>query len=242
MTTNIALPGIILLLAAALPGFAASAKKAAPTYPTVGSLEPLDPLFNKLIAPNTKIEKLADGFQWCEGPVWSSAEHGLLFSDIPRNVVLCWKPGAGISEYLKPSGYTGKTPRGGEQGSNGLVVDSSGRLVLCQHGDRAMARLERDHSFTILAEYFQYRRLNSPNDAVYRANGDLYFTDPPYGLEKGNDDPRKELIFSGVFRLPQNDVLQYIRHHKSSRHELKLDHLQRPILAFPEFHPGHPRI
>ena len=106
-------------------------------------------------------------------------------------------------EFLKPSGYTGASNRAGEPGSNGLLLDARGRLVLCQHGDRRIARLEPDWTFHTLAR-FRIFRFNSPNDAVYRSNGDLYFTDPPYGLEKLNDDPAKELMFSGVFRLTPN--------------------------------------
>lgn len=189
---------------------AASPKKAQSAYPSTGSLEPLDPAFNQLIAPGTKIEKLADGFKWSEGPVWSVAEKALLFSDVPANTVFKWQEGKGITVFLKPSGYTGASSREGEQGSNGLLLDSSGRLVLCQHGDRRVARLEKDKSFTTLAEYYLYRRLNSPNDAAYRADGELYFTDPPYGLEKGAQDIKKELIFSGVYRLDRKGDLHLL--------------------------------
>jgi gluconolactonase len=193
----------ILLALAVTAGacLAAAPKKPQPSYPSTGALEPLDPVFNQLIAPGTKVDKLADGFKWSEGPVWSVAERALLFSDIPANSVLKWQEGKGISVFLKPSGYTGSSQREGEQGANGLLIDSSGRLVLCQHGDRRVARLEKDKSFTTLAEYYLYRRLNSPNDAVLRSNGDIYFTDPPYGLEKGNQDIKKELLFSGVYRV-----------------------------------------
>jgi gluconolactonase len=106
--------------------------------------------------------------------------------------------------FLQPSGYTGNEPYGSSQGSNGLVFDPQGRLVLCQHGDRRIVRLEPDGSFTTLAEYYKWRRFNSPNDAVYKSNGDLYFTDPPYGLPKGNEDSRKELINNAVYRLDTN--------------------------------------
>ncbi len=103
--------------------------------------------------------------------------------------------------FLKPSGYTGKTPRGGEPGSNGLLFDREGRLILCQHGDRRLARLEADGSFTTLADRYDGKRLNSPNDAVFTSDGSLYFTDPSYGLEGGNKSPLKELPFNGVYRL-----------------------------------------
>jgi gluconolactonase len=173
-------------------------------YPTMGSIERLDPSLDALIPPGATIELLASGFAWAEGPVWVRRGGYLLFSDIPRNVVFRWQEGVGTREFLIPSGYTGETPREGEPGSNGLTLDAQGRLVLCQHGDRQIARLEKDHKLTVLARYYNYLRFNSPNDLVYKSNGDLYFTDPPYGLVKQNADPAKELFFSGVYRLRKN--------------------------------------
>jgi gluconolactonase len=183
---------------------AKSGRKAPHVYPTMGSIERLDPALDALIPPGANIEKLASGFTWAEGPVWVRKGDFLLFSDVPRNVVFQWHEGTGTREYLIPSGYTGEKPRGGEAGSNGLTLDSEGRLVLCQHGDRQVARLANNKKFTVLAQYYQYRRFNSPNDLVYKSNGDLYFTDPPYGLQKQNDDPAKELNFSGVYRVRKN--------------------------------------
>jgi len=174
-------------------------------YPTLGSVERNDPALDKLIPPDAKIERLAQGFAWAEGPVWSKRDGYLLFSDVPKNTVYKWTEGSmTATEFLKPSGYTGTRSRGGEPGSNGLVIDSAGRLVLCQHGDRRVARLEPNRHFKPLAQYYHWRRFNSPNDAVYKSNGDLYFTDPPYGLEGGTNDPKKELQFSGVYRLAPN--------------------------------------
>ena len=169
-------------------------------YATFGKVERHDPEINQLIPADAQIEKLADGFVWAEGPVWVSRGRYLLFSDVPENTVYQWKEGEGVSVFLKPSGYTGRTRRGGEPGSNGLALDPRGGLVLCQHGDRRVARLERDGSQRVLAEYYRWRRFNSPNDLVFKSNGDLYFTDPPYGLEGNNKDPRKELTFNGVYR------------------------------------------
>jgi gluconolactonase len=169
--------------------------------PTFGKIEKLDPGLDALIAPGTKIEKLAEGFDWSEGPIWIKGGSFLLFSDVPQNVIYRWKEGQPVTEFLKPSGYTGSTPRGGEPGSNGLTVDSQGRLTLCEHGDRRVARLERDGKKTTLADRYNGKRFNSPNDLVYHSNGDLYFTDPPYGLEGKNQDPKKELPFNGVYRL-----------------------------------------
>jgi gluconolactonase len=173
----------------------------APSYQAIGSIERLDPRLDQLLATNAVIEKLAEGFTWAEGPVWIKEEKLLLFSDVPKNTIYQWKEGEGVKAFLRPSGYTGSVSREGEPGSNGLTVDSNGRLVLCQHGDRRIARVRSDGKFNTLAQYYQYRRFNSPNDLVFKSNGDLYFTDPPYGLPKLNEDPDKELPFSGVFRL-----------------------------------------
>jgi gluconolactonase len=177
------------------------------TYPAMGKLEKLAPEFDNLIAPDAKLEKLAEGYDWSEGPIWMRDGNYLLFSDVPTNTVFKWKEGEGASPFLKPSGYTGSRQRGGEPGSNGLTADSDGRLVLCQHGDRRVSRLEKNRQFKVLAEYYQLRRFNSPNDLVFKSNGDLYFTDPPYGLEKLNDDPAKELAFNGVYRVKPNGEL-----------------------------------
>ncbi|MGC8990685.1 MAG: SMP-30/gluconolactonase/LRE family protein, partial [Verrucomicrobiia bacterium] len=174
---------------------------AAKVYPSIGTIERLDPALDAIIPPDARIEKLVGGLEWSEGPVWDRKTRTLLFSDIPRNVVFQWKEGVGTRDFLLPSGYTGSEPRGGESGSNGLTFDKEHRLVLCQHGDRRVARFEPERGFVTLAEYYLFRRFNSPNDLVYKSNGDLYFTDPPYGLEKLNDDPRKELVFNGVYLL-----------------------------------------
>jgi gluconolactonase len=176
-------------------------------YPTIGTVERLDPRFDKLIPRDAKLEKLAEGFEWSEGPVWIRKGGYLLFSDIPNNSIMKWEETRGIGLFLKPSGYTGRAKRGGESGSNGLLLDARGRLVLCQHGDRRMARLEEDGSFTTLAGRYRGKRFNSPNDAVFKSNGDLYFTDPPYGLLKRADDPARELDFCGVYRLSTDGVL-----------------------------------
>src|SRR5262249_41565051 len=152
-----------------------------------------DPRFDKLVPKGAVIEKLAEGFEWAEGPVWVAKGGYLLFTDIPRNVVNKWEAGKGVTKYLHPSGYTGKKPRGGEPGAKGLVLDARGRLVLCEHGDRRVTRIEADGKKPVLADKYKGKRFNSPNDACFHSNGDLYFTDPPYGLEKNWDDPAREL-------------------------------------------------
>jgi gluconolactonase len=175
---------------------------------TMGSIERLHPRFDALIPPGTAIEKVAEGFAWAEGPLWDAATRSLLFSDVPRNGIFRWTPGGGVTLAIEASGYSGQAEfTGREPGSNGLAFDAGGRLVLCQHGNRRIARREPDGRYTVLADRYQGKRLNSPNDLVFRSNGDLYFTDPPYGLPGIFDDPGKELPFQGVFRLTPDGTL-----------------------------------
>lgn len=176
---------------------------------TLGSIIRNDDAINQLIPEDAEIEVLASGFTWSEGPVWvGSAEEGhLLFSDIPRNSVFKWKPDEGISLFLHPSGYTGATFYGLEPGCNGLLLDAEGRLVSCEHGDRRVSVLTKNGGKRTLVDNYQGKRLNSPNDAVYHQNGDLYFTDPPYGLPNRYEDERRELDFCGVYRLSQDGQL-----------------------------------
>lgn len=186
----------------------AAAVTAAPPAERVPKVERLDPKLDALVASDAKIEVLAGGQKWAEGPVWDKANKQILFTDIPNNVVRQWSDAGGIKDYLKPSGFTtGAKFTGAEPGANGLAFDKEGRLILCQHGDRRVARREKDGKFTTLADKYQGKRFNSPNDLVFHPNGDLYFTDPPYGLPKGMDDPAKELPFQGVYRLkPSGEV------------------------------------
>jgi sugar lactone lactonase YvrE len=176
---------------------------------TLGEIERLDPAFDRLVAPEAQIEVLAKGFTWTEGPVWVPQQAGgyLLFSDIPRNSVFQWQEGQGVRLFLHPSGYTGREFYGLEPGSNGLLLDPQGRLVSCEHGDRRVSVLTEGGGKRTLVDSYQGKRLNSPNDAVYMSNGDLYFTDPPYGLPDRWDDPRRELDFCGVYRLGKDGQL-----------------------------------
>ena len=167
-----------------------------------------DPRFDQILGRDAKVEKLADGFLLAEGPVWNKRGAYLLFSDMPANAIYKWEPSTGVHLYLKPSGYSGTEPFGGENpGSNGLAFDAAGRLVICEHGDRRITRLEADGSRTVLVDRFEGLRLNSPNDLAFDSRGDLYFTDPPYGLPATFDDPAKELSFSGVYRLSRDGEL-----------------------------------
>jgi gluconolactonase len=179
---------------------------------TIGEIQRLDPALDDLIPAGTKIEVIGRGMAWCEGPAWIRDGNFLLCSDIPNNAIMRWDARDGLRVYLKPAGYTGSDPRSGESGSNGLVVDRHGHLVLCQHGDRRIARLDSDWKnpraeYKTLADRFEGKRFNSPNDAIVDSRGAIYFTDPPYGLEKGMDDPQKELDFQGVFRIDANGKL-----------------------------------
>jgi gluconolactonase len=172
----------------------------------IGSIDRLDPRLDAVVPSGAELEVLADGHEWTEGPVWAPALQAILYSDIPNNAIYQWSEGAAASVWLQPSGYTGDAPRGGELGSNGLLLDDEGHLVLAQHGDRRLARLigpldAPEPEFETLADRFEGKRFNSPNDVAMRRNGDLYFTDPPYGLEQGVDDPAKELDVQGVYRL-----------------------------------------
>src|ERR1043165_7050685 len=177
-------------------------KKAADPIPP-RKIVSLDPRFDKLLSKRAGVETIARGFIWTEGVAWNKEGKFLVFSDIPNNVVHKWQEGKGVSVFVKPSGYTGDKPRGGkpghQPGSNGLVFDTEGRLTLCEHGDRRVTRIEKNGKKTVLADNYMGKKLNSPNDLVYHSNGDLYFTDPPYGLPKWEKDTSRELDFFGVY-------------------------------------------
>jgi gluconolactonase len=191
----------------ALTSFAAAQPQQAQPLQKIDILR-LEARFDKLVPPNVVVERIVSGGKWVEGPVWNRKEGYLLFSDIPENAVIKWQQGKGTSVFLKPSGYSGKAPfEGPEPGSNGLAFDLDGRLILAEHGDRRIARLENSGKQTSLVERFDGKRLNSPNDLVLRSNGDIYFTDPPFGLPKTFDDPRKETPFQGVYRYSKNGKL-----------------------------------
>lgn len=179
------------------------------TSATEPFVERMDPALDQVISKEAVVEVLAEGFDWTEGPLWLEEEGKLIFSDIPPNTIYSWSEEDGKQVYLTPSGYTGEAARGGEVGSNGLLLSPDGRLVLCQHGDRRIAEMDGSlgspsPEYITLVDNYQGKKLNSPNDATYSSNGDLYFTDPPYGLEKNVDDPLKELDFQGVYKLGQD--------------------------------------
>jgi gluconolactonase len=170
-------------------------------------VERMDPALDSIVPAKPVLEKVGTGpgFKWTEGPVWIPAGY-LLFAEIPSNSIRKWTPGAGVSVFMQPSGYKGSAPfTGPEPGSNGMTLDSRGRLTVSGHAQRDVWRLEQmdpKAQVTILADSYQGKRLNSPNDLAYKSNGDLYFTDPPYGLPTLDKDPTKQLQINGVYRIP----------------------------------------
>ena len=170
------------------------------------TIEKLDPSVDRLVSPNATVKRVATGFdKWTEGPVWTHA-NTLLFAVIPANSIMEWAPGKAATVFMHPSGYTGSAPYGGpEPGSNGMTLDPRGRLTVAGHARRNVWRLEKldpHATITVLADTYQGKRLSSPNDLVYRADGSLYFTDPPYGLPtQGDQDPAKQLKVNGVYRI-----------------------------------------
>jgi gluconolactonase len=183
-------------------------KKESKMYKTTGTIDRFDPALDVIISADAKIEILADGFEWSEGPLWLEKQQMLIFSDVPMNTIYKWTEGKGKEVYLKPSGYTGFEPSVcKEPGSNGLTFDNNGNLVLCQHGDRRMARMDApldkpEVKFITLADKYDGKRFSSPNDAVYNSNGELFFTDPPYGLQTQDDnDTKKEIKHNGVYKV-----------------------------------------
>lgn len=177
-------------------------------------VERISPELANIIDVSAIVEIIAEGFEWTEGPLWIDGV-GLLFSDIPPNKVYKWTAEGGTTLYLNQAGYAGFRPREGEKGSNGLLLDKGGNLVLCQHGDRRLARMnaalnDPKPEYTTIIDKYDNKKFNSPNDACYSKNGDLYFTDPPYGLENRMDDPLKELNFQGVYKYSHSGELHLL--------------------------------
>ncbi|MCG8412638.1 MAG: SMP-30/gluconolactonase/LRE family protein [Pseudomonadales bacterium] len=179
-----------------------------------GSFDRVAPAFDELVPPDAVIEKLAGDFAFTEGPVWDRRNNQLYFSDLRSNAIHTWSDADGLGTYLQPvfEGDAGHD----SVGSNGLTIDSEGRLLLMEHGNRVVSRIEADGSRTILAERWGDGRLNSPNDSVWHANGWLYFTDPPYGLAGQEQDPLRELQFNGIYRVhPDTGEVQLLERNQS---------------------------
>jgi gluconolactonase len=203
----------LVLMVAILTGSCATSppptSSTAAESPAVGSIVRLDPAFDSLVPATARIEKVAGGFTFIEGPLWRPSG-ALWFSDVVGNVVRQWSPDGKVTELLRPGGYDGNSlPAGGFNGPNGMAADLDGAVLLCQHGNRRIARIAKDMKITTLVDRFEGKRLSSPNDLVFHSDGSLYFTDPPYGLPKADQDPAKELPFNGVYRLA-NGKLQLL--------------------------------
>lgn len=195
-----------LLFTAALLG--CTQVEAADVLPRI---ERVDPRLDALVPFGAKLERIAEGFGWAEGPAWNAATGELFFSDVETNHMHAWSERNGTRIVLENAGYVRSAPfTGREPGSNGIAFDAQGRVVFCQHGERRVSRLESDGTRTVLADRYHGKRLNSPNDLVYSRAGDLFFTDPPFGLPGTYDDPEKELPFSGVYRLSTSGELELL--------------------------------
>ncbi len=184
-------------------------------YPTIGKIIQYDEALQEVIDTSAGIEVLAEGFTWSEGPVWVEEGQFLLFSDVPENKVYKWKEGMDTMVYLNPSGYTGEGSYSSEPGSNGLAIDTDGSLLLCQHGDRRVARMASGvdnptSQFISLAESYNGKKFNSPNDLAVYKDGSVYFTDPPYGLPGRENSEIAELDFMGVYRAKSDGTVQLL--------------------------------
>ncbi|HEY0654752.1 MAG TPA: SMP-30/gluconolactonase/LRE family protein [Chryseosolibacter sp.] len=195
---------LIAVIALSVGACTATKDQSAETY---GRIERTDEAINALIDKDAKIELLGEGYTWSEGPLWIESKKLLLFTDVPNNVIHKWTEEKGVEVFLTPSGYTGTTPTvSREPGANGLTLDPQGNLIICQHGDRRVSRYDGgfekpEPKFTTLADRYEGKRLNSPNDVVVRSNGDIFFTDPPYGFKQLDSDPDKELSHNGVYKV-----------------------------------------
>ena len=178
----------------------------------LGSIERLSSDINKLIDLDSKIEILAEGFDWSEGPVWSKKLNSILFSDVPNNVIYKWNEKEGLNVFSRPIGYSGKVPNLKKAGTNGLTIDSEGNLIICMHGDRMIAKMENLNTEKLSSIIMSYNNklLNSPNDLVYDSYGNLFFTDPPYGLLEGDNDKLKEISFNGVYKLTPDKEIEVL--------------------------------
>ena len=173
-----------------------------------GTVDRIDPRVDALVPIGAIIQKLASGFAFTEGPVWDQRNNQLYFSDLRSNAIHTWNDEAGLGTYLQP-GFEGDAGHPWV-GSNGLNMDSQGRLLLMEHGNRVVSRIESDGSRTVLVDQYRGMRLNSPNDSAWHSNGWLYFTDPPYGLAQQENDPARELEYNGIYRLSPEGEIQLL--------------------------------
>jgi gluconolactonase len=189
----------------------APAPAAPPEKKGVGSILRLDPALDALLAKDVIIEKVGGGFGFTEGPLWRP-DGKLWFSDVTGNVVRSIAPDGKVEVLLQKAGGETNAPAGSFIGPNGMIADKDGFVLLCQHTNRRIARVNpKDYSQTVFLDKFQGKKFNSPNDLVYKSDGSLYFTDPPYGLLKQDEDPAKELKFNGVFRYAGGKITALVK-------------------------------
>ena len=186
-----------------------STEEAEPAAPSAGTILRVDPRFDALVPPDAHVEKLADGFIFTEGPLWIRHESRLLFSDVRGNTIYQWTEADGASSYMDPV-FEGDRTGLRSISSNGLTLDAEGRLIICEHGNRRISRVEADGARTALVDSYEGKRLNSPNDATCSSDGWLYFTDPPYGMEGLEESPLRELDFNGIYRLGPDGELELL--------------------------------
>lgn len=197
---------VALLAACAAAGASRS------SFPTLGRLTVFDDSFRDVVAPDARIEEIAEGFTWAEGPAWVREGDYLLFTDVPENTLYRWSERDGISVFLKPSGLAGPDPGTlREAGANGLYAEPAGTVVLADSGTRVVARLDPKTKLkTTLAATYEGKKFNSPNDVVRRSDGAVFFTDPPYGLKGLDESPVKELKFNGVYRIDTDGTVHLL--------------------------------
>lgn len=214
-------------------------------YPVIGTVERLSEKINTLISTEAKIEVLATGFGWSEGPVWVPNLHGVVFSDVRKNKAYLWTKSGGLDVFLDPSGHTGYAPSNRVTGSNGLALDAQGNLIICQHGDRRIAQLVswefETPQYKTIVDQFQNKRFNSPNDLVLDSKGQIYFTDPPYGFKNQDNDSLKELEENGVYLWSKDDGATLLDNslHRPNGIALSLD---EKTLFVANSHPDNPVI
>src|SRR5688572_2165695 len=198
---------IVFLLVLGTSSFVANAQE---PKPPIGTIEFISDELSNIMKKEATVEIVAEGFQFTEGPLWFEQEKMLLVSDIPANTIYRWTEANGKEVYLKPGGYTDTTKRGGFMGPNGLLLSNDGKLWLCQHGDRRIAVMNAPlnspkPNFSTIAGEYDGKKLNSPNDLFLAKNGDLYFTDPSYGLKKGPEIPRRKFHSRVCIRLTRQE-------------------------------------
>ena len=232
---------ILKLVLAVVVGFSFTSLEA--QKKTIGSVERLSAEIEQYVPQNAIIEVLAEGFDWSEGPVWVEELGAVLFSDVPNNKIYQWDEKKGLQVFRDPSGFTNIVPNSKEQGSNGLTLDANNKLIICMHGDRRIARLDdwNKNDFTTVVGEFEGKLFNSPNDLVYARNGDLYFTDPPYGFKNGDKDSLKQIPFNGVYELSQAGKLSLLVKDLERPNGIALSN-DESILYVTNSHAGNPGI